>query len=183
MFALRTCNRASSVRENALAARDPPGKAKSHSRPETRETQTHNSLSDRDVETTTTTFIYIFPLYQNARPIALFWPIFLGHFKADRRIGLDIEPCDCVIPLPAALHTAVIVIFIYTLFLGFLDSMLWFSSSSRDSLVRRAACGLSLLALLGSSGVGAQLNNETSPTHQFKSVGTALLCFAFRGLQ
>jgi hypothetical protein len=34
-----------------------------------------------------------------------------------------------------------------------------------------AACGLSLLALLGSTG--AQLNNETSPTSQFKSVCTA----------
>jgi hypothetical protein len=61
--------------------------------------------------------------------------------------------------------------------------MLWFSSSSRDSFVRRAACSLSLLAvLLGSSGVSAQLNNETSPTHQFKSVGTALLLL-FRGLR
>ena len=50
--------------------------------------------------------------------------------------------------------------------------MRWFSSSfSRDSCVRRAACSLSLLAvLIGSSGVNAQLNNETSPTHQFKSV-------------
>jgi hypothetical protein len=35
-----------------------------------------------------------------------------------------------------------------------------------------AACGLSLLALLGSTG--AQLNNETSPTSQFKSVCTIL---------
>jgi hypothetical protein len=33
-----------------------------------------------------------------------------------------------------------------------------------------AACGLSLLALLGSTG--AQLNNDTSPTSQFKSVCT-----------
>lgn len=47
--------------------------------------------------------------------------------------------------------------------------MLWFSSSP-NSLVRKAACSLSLLALLGSNGVGAQLNNDTSPTSQFKSV-------------
>jgi hypothetical protein len=48
--------------------------------------------------------------------------------------------------------------------------MRWFSFSSQDSFVRRAACSLSLLALIGSSSVSAQLNNETSPTHQFKSV-------------
>ena len=102
-------------------------RAKSYSRPETRERKTQTQLSKPDVRNDATTFIYTFLLYLNARPITL-WPISLGHFKADRRIGFDIEPCDCVIPLPAALHTAVIVIS-YTLFcwvLGFNALVLFF---------------------------------------------------------
>lgn len=47
-------------------------------------------------------------------------------------------------------------------------------SSSVGAFVRSATSGLSLLALLGSSGVNADLNNETSPTSQFKSVSTSI---------
>jgi hypothetical protein len=38
--------------------------------------------------------------------------------------------------------------------------------------VRRVAGGLSLVAIVWSGSASAQLNNETSPTHQFKSVGS-----------
>lgn len=48
------------------------------------------------------------------------------------------------------------------------------SSPSWNSFFKRTACNLSLLALIGSGAVTAQLNNETSPTHQFKSVGTSI---------
>ena len=142
-----------------------------------RQTQTQLSPERTSKATQPHSFIY----FPNTRTHGLSLPLADLSWtlsQADRRIGFDIEPCDCVIPLPAALHTAWYR-YSYTLFfLGPRGSMLWFSSPSPDSFVRRAACSLSLLALLGSSGVSAQLNNETSPTHQFKSVGSSLLCFA-----
>lgn len=134
---------------------------------ETERDQTH-SLQTISQVSENYTHLYTFPYLSDARPITL-WPVFLGYLP-DRRNLVDIVPCDCVIPFLWALHCCV-KFNTYTLS-WILDAMFGLSSrSSWDSFLKRAACSLSFLALIGSGGVSAQLNNETSPTHQFKSVG------------